>query len=87
MQITLPGRKQAKLRNDGPACRVCNCTYSNACDGGCWWVPVPRGEPMLCSACVGTAGDILDTGRRIVRLTKTTHAKLERVRERAKEEE
>jgi len=50
---------------------------------------------MLCSACVGTAGDILDTGRRIVRLTKTTHAKLDiavitralmkRVRERAKE--
>lgn len=30
------------------ACRVCGCTWHNACDGGCYWV-----EPGLCSNCVG----------------------------------
>lgn len=30
------------------ACRVCGCTWNNACDGGCYWV-----EPDLCSNCVG----------------------------------
>lgn len=29
------------------ACRVCGCTETNACEGGCWWV-----EHDLCSACV-----------------------------------
>ena len=27
-------------------CRVCGCTWDNACEGGCYWV-----EPDLCSAC------------------------------------
>ena len=27
-------------------CRVCGCTETCACEGGCWWV-----EPDLCSAC------------------------------------
>lgn len=31
-----------------PSCRVCGCTWNNACQGGCSWV-----EPDLCSACVG----------------------------------
>lgn len=30
------------------ACRVCGCTWNNACHGGCSWV-----EPDLCSECVG----------------------------------
>lgn len=29
------------------ACRVCGCTWNNACDGGCFWA-----EPGLCSECV-----------------------------------
>lgn len=32
------------------ACRVCGCTDSAACPGGCWWV-----EEDLCSACEGVA--------------------------------
>lgn len=28
------------------ACRVCGCTESNPCDGGCWWV-----EDDLCNRC------------------------------------
>lgn len=27
-------------------CRVCACTDSSACEGGCWWV-----EETLCSSC------------------------------------
>jgi hypothetical protein len=91
--------KQRVLRNDGPACRCCNCTEHNACGVGCSWVKVPRGERRLCSACAGTASDVIETGRRIVHLTNTTNARLDiavvtralmrrvRVRERAKEEE
>lgn len=30
------------------ACRVCGCTWDNACSGGCYWA-----ENDLCSACVG----------------------------------
>lgn len=30
------------------ACRVCGCTWNNACRGGCSWA-----EPDLCSECVG----------------------------------
>lgn len=29
-------------------CRVCGCTWNNACPGGCYWV-----EWDLCSECVG----------------------------------
>lgn len=28
-------------------CRVCGCTWNNACPGGCYWV-----EKDLCSSCV-----------------------------------
>jgi PRTRC genetic system protein A len=35
---------------DEPACRVCGCTESSPCEGGCEWV-----EPDLCSACAFTA--------------------------------
>jgi hypothetical protein len=31
-------------------CRVCGCTWENACPGGCYWV-----EPDLCSQCAGAA--------------------------------
>lgn len=27
-------------------CRVCGCTWNNACAGGCWWV-----ECDLCNQC------------------------------------
>ena len=30
------------------SCRVCGCTWHNACEGSCFWV-----EPGLCSNCVG----------------------------------
>ena len=30
------------------ACRVCGCTWHNACNDGCYWV-----EPGLCGKCVG----------------------------------
>ena len=29
-------------------CRVCGCTWNNACPGGCYWV-----EWDLCSGCAG----------------------------------
>ena len=32
-------------------CRVCGCTWNNACQGGCYWV-----EEDLCSRCVGQPG-------------------------------
>lgn len=31
---------------DEQACRVCGCTWDNACEGGCYWV-----EEDLCSTC------------------------------------
>ncbi|OXR48052.1 hypothetical protein PuT2_14740 [Pusillimonas sp. T2] len=37
------------------SCRVCGCTWNNACEDSCWWI-----EPDLCSSCVGKdapAGD------------------------------
>jgi hypothetical protein len=33
------------------ACRVCGCTWNNACSGGCYWV-----EDDLCSACADREG-------------------------------
>jgi len=30
------------------ACRVCGCTWNNACEGSCYWH-----EPDLCSTCIG----------------------------------
>jgi protein gp37 len=29
------------------SCRVCGCTWNNACSGGCYWA-----EPGLCSSCI-----------------------------------
>lgn len=34
------------LKNE-QVCRICGCTWNNACPGGCYWV-----EEDLCSACV-----------------------------------
>lgn len=34
-------------------CRVCGCTWDNACPGGCYWV-----EEDLCSRCVGKEGQL-----------------------------
>lgn len=31
---------------DEQRCRVCGCTWNNACEGGCYWV-----KEDLCSAC------------------------------------
>ena len=31
---------------DEQKCRVCGCTWDNACEGGCYWI-----EDNLCSAC------------------------------------
>ena len=37
---------------DEPACRVSGCTDSQACPGGCWWVPGDIDERgPLCSCC------------------------------------
>lgn len=32
--------------NKSQKCRVCGCTWDNACEGGCYWV-----EYDLCSKC------------------------------------
>lgn len=34
------------LQKGAAACRICGCTETQACPGGCYWV-----EPDLCSAC------------------------------------
>lgn len=59
-----------KLKNDGPACRVCGCTEHNAClvespcgFVPCSWVRLGRGLDArlpLCSHCAGTAEDLID---------------------------
>src|SRR5205085_12162975 len=51
-----------------PACRVCGCTEHNACDDGCSWVRVGKGEAPLCSACDGTPGDMAEVLKRVDRL-------------------
>lgn len=33
-------------------CRICGCTWDNACPGGCYWV-----EPDLCSKCADVSAD------------------------------
>lgn len=35
-------------------CRVCGCTWNNACPGGCYWV-----EKDLCSSCVEKEGELV----------------------------
>jgi len=45
------GALEDALRADAPwntVCRVCGCSWFNACPGGCWWA-----EPDLCSTCAG----------------------------------
>ena len=37
-------------------CRICGCTYENACAGGCSWADAKQ---TLCSSCVETADDLL----------------------------
>lgn len=48
--IECGGQGRLRLPDDvaetEPACRVCGCTESRACPGGCWWV-----EEDLCSTC------------------------------------
>lgn len=35
------------LARENQKCRICGCTWDNACEGGCHWV-----EPDLCSNCI-----------------------------------
>jgi hypothetical protein len=35
-----------EIVEDEQTCRVCGCTWDNACEGGCYWV-----EDDLCSKC------------------------------------
>jgi len=39
-------------RSVDAACRICDCTESAACTGGCWWVDDPEALGRLCSACL-----------------------------------
>jgi hypothetical protein len=55
----------ARRKSVEPACRVCGCTESRACEGGCWWAEVAKGEAPLCSACVGSADDMVEVLIRI----------------------
>ena len=56
------------------ACRVCDCTEDNACVGGCTGAEKRVGAPPICSACAGTAGDMLESLRRGERfLSKLTN--------------
>lgn len=54
----------SKRRSSEPACRVCGCTEHHACDEGCSWVRVETGSPPLCSACSGTAADMVEAIKR-----------------------
>ncbi len=46
---TLP---PSSIRTQLAACRICDCTESAACTGGCWWVDDPEALGRLCSACL-----------------------------------
>lgn len=39
---------QERERLGRPSCRVCGCSDSTPCEGGCWWW-----APDLCSSCAG----------------------------------
>lgn len=63
------------LKNDGPACRVCGCTEHNACltdaygrvgfSRPCSWVKTSGADSgPLCSACSGTAADLVEAASR-----------------------
>lgn len=39
-----------EFEEDEKRCRVCGCTWNNACPGGCYWV-----EEDLCSQCADAA--------------------------------
>lgn len=45
-------------------CRVCGCTESNACEGGCYWV-----EPDLCSRCLPRVPRVLELAAHRVEVT------------------
>lgn len=45
-------------------CRICSCTEFNACEEGCFWVPVEKLSAPLCSACSGTVSDLADAMKR-----------------------
>ena len=53
------------------ACRVCGCTWHNACPGSCWWV-----EPGLCSSCVGQEPSGTDRPVRPVRVGRRKAGRL-----------
>lgn len=40
---------------DTRSCRICGCTWNNACSGGCYWI-----TDDLCSQCVKYAGTDID---------------------------
>jgi len=44
--VTAGRALELALQTGAHCCRVCGCTETRACEGGCWWV-----EPDLCSAC------------------------------------
>jgi hypothetical protein len=45
-EMTVKEIRDLKPEPEEPACRVCGCTWLNACEGGCYWV-----EDNLCSRC------------------------------------
>jgi hypothetical protein len=49
--LGMPEQVDSEEVSEEMICRVCGCTDSHACEGGCYWV-----EPRLCSKCVGRDG-------------------------------
>lgn len=43
--------KTLEIDENEQKCRVCGCTWNNACEGGCYWV-----EDDLCSKCAEIGG-------------------------------
>lgn len=62
--------------DDGePVCRVCGCTDSTPCEGGCEWVDDPEEEGDLCSACLKKI-ESADAGKSVSgKAQKKEHAK------------
>lgn len=46
---------QQNKTTEEQSCRICGCTWFNACPGGCYWV-----QEDLCSECIKYAGTDLD---------------------------
>lgn len=55
------------LADGAEACRVCGCTWNNACSGGCYWA-----EPGLCSSCVNCEPASGDRAVKFARVGKRT---------------